>query len=90
MGNRTDSLWSRAKVARRKDFDLAGFHKWLTTLDAADQRVWKDSPPHLELLQAFENDTYMLRGLATYLCLSPQNPALGEAQNAVMQSLQKR
>lgn len=79
-----------AKVARRKDFDLAGFHKWLTTLDAADQRVWKDSPPHLELLQAFENDTYMLRGLATYLCLSPQNPALGEAQNAVMQSLQKR
>jgi Protein of unknown function (DUF2785) len=79
-----------AKVARRKDFDLAGFHKWLTTLDAADQRVWKDSPPHLELLQAFENDTYMLRGLATYLCLSPQNPALGEAQNAVMQSLQTR
>lgn len=79
-----------AKVARRKDFDPAGFHKWLTTVDAADQRVWNDSPPHLELLQTFENDTYMLRGLATYLCLSPPNPAIGEAQNAVMQSLQKR
>ena len=36
-------------------------------MDTNDQRVWKDSPPKLELLQTFENDTYMLRGLALYL-----------------------
>jgi len=79
-----------ARVARRKDFDTQAFHRWLTALDAADQQVWQDSPPKLELLQTFENDTYMLRGLAVYLCTSTPNPAVAEVQNAVMRSLQKR
>jgi len=43
------------------------FHSWLSALDAADQKVWKDTPPHLELLQTFENETYVLRVLAAYL-----------------------
>jgi hypothetical protein len=79
-----------AKIVKRTDFDPAVFHQWLTALDASDQRVWKDSPPQLELLQTFENDTYMLRGLAGYLCKIPANAATADAQNAVMQSLQKR
>ncbi len=79
-----------ATIVKRKDFDSAAFHKWLTALDAADQRVWKDSPPKLELLQIFENDTYMLRGLAVYLCTNPTSAAVADAQNAVLESLQKR
>jgi hypothetical protein len=79
-----------ATIVKREDFDPGAFHKWLTALDAADQRVWQDSPPKLELLQTFENDTYMLRGLAVYLGKSPGNAAVADAQKAVLEVLQKR
>jgi hypothetical protein len=79
-----------ATIVLRKDFDAVGFAKWLAAMDAADQRVWKDSPPKLELLQAFENDTYMLRGLAVYLSMSPSNPAAVDVQNAVLKVLRAR
>jgi Protein of unknown function (DUF2785) len=78
-----------ATIARRKDLDSSAFHGWLTALDA-DQRVWKDSPPNLELLQTFENDTYMLRGLAVYLCSGLAGSAAADLQNDVIQLLQKR
>lgn len=77
-------------LVRRKEFDPAGFQKWLTALDAADQRVWKDIPPKLELLQTFENDSYMLRGLAVHLGMSPPSAAIADAQKAVMEVLRKR
>ena len=78
-----------ATIARRKDLDSSAFHGWLTALDA-DQRVWKDSPPNLELLQTFENDTYMLRGLAVYLCSGSAGSATADLNNDVIQLLQKR
>jgi hypothetical protein len=78
-----------ATIARRKDFDEKEFQRWLSELDANDQQVWKDSPPKLELLQTFENDTYMLRGLAVYLCGGSGGPAAA-VQSEVMQLLQKR
>jgi len=79
-----------ATIVGRKDFDAPSFHSWLSALDAADQKVWKDTPPHLELLQTFENDTYMLRGLAAYLSVNASDPAGMEAQKAVLKVLQKR
>jgi Protein of unknown function (DUF2785) len=79
-----------ATIVKREDFDPGAFQKWLTALDAADQRVWQDSPPKLVLLQTFENDTYMLRGLAVYLCKSPGSAAVTDAQKAVLEVLQKR
>jgi hypothetical protein len=79
-----------ATIVVRKDFDAPAFHNWLNALDAADQKVWKDIPPHLELLQTFENDTYMLRGLAAYLSVNVSAPAGMEAQKAVLTVLQKR
>jgi hypothetical protein len=79
-----------ATIVARKDFDAPAFHNWLSTLDAADQKAWKDSPPHLELLQTFENDTYMLRALAAYLSVNVSDPAGMEAQQAVLKVLQKR
>ena len=79
-----------ATIVARKDFDAPAFLNWLSALDAADQKVWKDSPPHLELLQTFENDTYMLRALAAYLSVNVSAPAGMEAQQAVLKVLQKR
>src|ERR1700674_3942146 len=79
-----------ATIVVRKDFDAPAFHNWLSALDAADQKVWKDIPPHLELLQIFENDTYMLRGLAAYLSVNVSAPAGMEAQKAVLKVLQER
>ncbi len=79
-----------ATIVVRKDFDAPAFHNWVSALDAADQKVWKDTPPHLELLQTFENDTYMLRGLAAYLSVNVSDPAGMEAQKAVLKVLQKR
>ena len=79
-----------ATIVARKDFDAPAFLNWLSALDAADQKVWKDSPPHLELLQTFENDTYMLRALAAYLNVNVSAPAGMEAQKAVLKVLQKR
>jgi len=79
-----------AAIVRRSDFDPAVFHQWLMAIDAADQRVSKDSPPKVELLQASENDTYMLRGLAVELCMGPSSPVTSHAQNAVLQVLRTR
>jgi len=79
-----------ATIVVRKDFDAPAFLNWLSALDAADQKVWKDIPPHLELLQTFENDTYMLRGLAAYLSVNVSDPAGMEEQKAVLKVLQKR
>ena len=79
-----------ATIARRKDFDAAAFDRWLTALDAADQTVWKDSPPKIELLQNFENDSYMLRSLAVDLCEGPANSGVSGARAAVMKVLQRR
>jgi len=79
-----------ATIARRKDFDASAFDRWVTALDAADQEVWKDSPPKTELLQTFENDSYMLRSLAVDLCAVPANSGVSGARDAVMKVLQRR
>ena len=79
-----------ARIALRKDFDATEFHAWLNALDASDERVWKDSPPKLDLLQTFENDTYMLRGFALYLATSPSTPAITATQNEVLKVLRER
>jgi hypothetical protein len=77
-------------IIRRRDFDPAVFQRWLKALDAAGQNVFKDSPPKVDLLHTFENDTYMLRGLAVDLCMGPSSPAISNAQNTVLQVLKTR
>jgi hypothetical protein len=79
-----------ATIVRRKDFDASAFDRWVTALDADDQRVWKDTPPKIELLQSFENDSYMLRSLAAALCEGPANPGVTRARDAVAKVLQRR
>lgn len=79
-----------AMIVLRKDFNSAGFADWLRATDTTDERVWKDSPPRLELLQVFENNTYMLRGLANYLSMNPSDAVVVGAQNAVFKVLRAR
>jgi hypothetical protein len=78
-----------ATIALRKDCDTANFEKWLNRLDESDLRAFKDSPPKSELLQAFENDTYMLRGLGLYLW-STKGSANASLRDAVMKILRGR
>jgi hypothetical protein len=86
-----------ATIAQRTDLDSKSFDSWLSALDANDQQVWKDTPPKLDLLRTFENDTYMLRALAVYLnsaAASTSGGGQGSMQNnlrdEVMQLLRKR
>jgi hypothetical protein len=79
-----------ARIAGRKDFDTAEFDKWLNATDTADQQTWKNSPPKLEMLQTYQNDTYMLRGLAVYLTMTPARPPVTTAQNEVLTILRER
>jgi hypothetical protein len=77
-----------ATLATRKDFDAGAFKKWLSDL-SADEKVWNDSPPRPELLQTFENDTYMLHALAAYLS-APETPPLAEARKSLFEVLRRR
>jgi hypothetical protein len=78
-----------AALAKRSDFDAAAFKRWLSELNT-DQKVWNDSPPRLELLQTFENDTTMLQALAAHLSADPETPPLADARKSVLQLLQHR
>ncbi len=77
-----------ATLATRKDFDAGAFKKWLSDL-SADGKVWNDSPPRPELLQTFENDTYMLHALAAHLS-APETPSLAEARKSLLEVLRRR
>ena len=78
-----------ASLVERKDFDAAAFKQWLSDVNA-DQKVWNDSPPKLELLQAFENDTYMLQALAAHLSTETETPPIADARKSVLQVLRRR
>jgi len=78
-----------ASLATRADFDVAAFKRWLSDL-SADQKVWNDSPPRLELLQTFENNTYLVQALAAHLAAAPDTPPLADARKSVLQVLQRR
>jgi len=79
-----------AVIATRSDFDLDALEKWLAEMDAADQAVWKDSPPKLLALTRFENNSYMLRALIPQLLQRASTPTSLEVQKAVLKSLQRR
>jgi len=78
------------EIVKRRDFDKNGFIQWLAAMDAADAQVWKDVPPKLDLLQTFENNSYMLRALAARLSGDGIAGDVAEARNAVTNSLRQR
>jgi Protein of unknown function (DUF2785) len=76
-------------LARRQDFDAAAFQRWLSDLNT-DQKVWDQSPPRQDMLQTFENDTYMLQALAAHLGAEPDSPQIRSARVAVLKVLERR
>ncbi|HTS38048.1 MAG TPA: DUF2785 domain-containing protein [Candidatus Solibacter sp.] len=79
-----------ATIAARDDFDSASFSAWLKTLDSQDQTVWKKSPPDVQALARFENDSYFLRALASQLAGKPPTEALSHAQKEALSILNRR
>ena len=79
-----------AAIIARKDFNAAGFHRWLSTLDETDRKVWKDSPPNDDSLKTFQNNNYMLQALVARLYANPKTPELSAALDEVIQILRKR
>jgi hypothetical protein len=74
-----------AVIAGRQDFDATGFHAWLMEMNNADRAIWKDSPPKLEGVQRFENDTYLLNAFVAHVS---QKEVKGDAEQAKALALQ--
>ena len=81
---------SLAAMAGRTDFDEAGFALWVNRMDKADFAIWKDSPPKLEGLQRFENDTYLLSAFVARVSIGEVTSGAEGARKAALESLKKR
>jgi Protein of unknown function (DUF2785) len=79
-----------AAMAGRQDFVAAGFEAWIFRMDKADQAIWKDSPPQMEGLQRFENDSYLLSAFVARVSQSEVSAAAEEAKKAALKSLRRR
>jgi len=79
-----------AAMAERQDFVAAGFEAWLHQMDQADQSIWKDSPPQLEGLLRFENDTYLMSAFVARVSQGESSGAAEEARRAALKSLRRR
>ena len=79
-----------AAMARRQDFVAAGFEAWLHQMDQADQTIWKDSPPKMDGLVRFENDTYLLSGFVARISQEETSGAAEEARKVALVSLRRR
>src|SRR5882762_67249 len=79
-----------ATIAARPDFDATVFNNWLSALDESDRNAWKNSPPNGMLLMTYQNNSYMLQGLAARLYSQPKSPAATAALDRVTQILLKR
>jgi len=79
-----------AAMAERQDFVAAGFEAWLHQMDQADQSIWKDSPPQLEGLLRFENDTYLMSAFVARVSQGEGSGAAEEARRGALKSLRRR
>ena len=79
-----------AAVASRGDFDSEGWSSWVAQMDKEDRVVWNESPPKMQPLARFENDSYFLRATATQISLRPATDASTEAQKSVLAVLRNR
>jgi hypothetical protein len=60
-------------VVRRADFDAGGFGRWLARFPDLERRVWSQSPPDPQALDAAQNARDLLRSL--FVALSLPAPA---------------
>lgn len=79
-----------AAIASREDFDSAVWSSWIAQMDREDRVVWNDSPPKMQALARFENDSYFLSATATQISLRPASSASADAQKFVLAVLRHR
>lgn len=79
-----------AAIASRDDFDGDAWRTWITEMDKEDKVVWQDSPPKLQALSRYENDSYFLGATISQISLRPAKSASAEAQKAVLALLRGR
>lgn len=79
-----------AAIASRDDFDGDAWRTWITEMDKEDKVVWQDSPPKLQALARYENDSYFLGATISQISLRPATSASAEAQKAVLALLRRR
>jgi hypothetical protein len=79
-----------AAMAGRADFNLAGFELWVSRMDKADFAIWKESPPRIDGLQRFENDSYLLSAFVARVSLGEMTSGAEEARKAALGSLKRR
>ena len=79
-----------AHIVARNDFDRQLWRSWVAEMDKGDQAVFKESPPNVQVLQRFENDSYFLQATFVGIALRPATAASAEAQRAVLAVLRQR
>jgi hypothetical protein len=79
-----------AAIISRDDFDGERWRSWIAQMDADDRSVWKDSPPKMQALTRFENDSYFLHATIVQTSLRAATSASAEAQKTVLASVRWR
>ena len=79
-----------AAIIGRKDFDGGSWSSWIAKLDKEDRVVWNESPPKIQPLARFENDSYFLSATAAQISLRPATSTSAEAQKSVLAVLRHR
>jgi len=89
MGEQDRLANTAATLMVREDFDSNAWQTWLATLNQ-DQVVWNDSPPKMNALVRFQNDSYFLRAVVAQASLRSPSAALAEALKPVLAMLGRR
>lgn len=79
-----------AAIASRGDCDNEGWSAWVAQMDKEDRVVWNDSPPKMQALSRFQNDSYFLSATAAQILLRPPSSTSAEAQKSVLAVLRHR
>lgn len=79
-----------ATIVGRQDFDGDAWRTWIADIDKGDQAVFQESPPKLEAVRRFENDTYFMQGIVAEISLRPPTAKSPAARNALLAVLRPR
>jgi uncharacterized protein DUF2785 len=79
-----------AAIASRDDVDLDGWRSWVAEMGEEDLVVWRESPPKVQALVRYENDSYFLQAAIAQIALRAPKSASVEAQETVLELLRRR
>ena len=79
-----------AAIASRDDFDSDGWRSWVVEMDKEDRVVWQESPPRVQALARYENDSYFMQATVAQMALRAPSSSSAVAQKAVLELLRRR